>query len=145
MDLSGICTSAGSPLTLTNGLMTVDLTSYSTTSAINSAIIVALSPYVLTTTLGSYSTSAQVTTAIANALASYVTSSALTTTLGSYTDTTSLTTLLGAKQGALTASSGISHLRNSPLRGKFLDFFEILGRKWAHGGPGGVLKGSWGP
>ncbi len=27
----------------------------------------------------------------------------------------------------------------------YWDFFEIWGRKWAHGGPGGVLKGSWRP
>ncbi len=35
-----------------------------------------------------------------------------------------------------------------PRRGEFghiLRFFEILGRKWAHGGPGGVLKGPWRP
>ena len=32
LDLSGICTAASSPLTLTNGLLTIDLTSYSTLS-----------------------------------------------------------------------------------------------------------------
>lgn len=47
LDLNGICTAATSPLTLTNGQMTIDLTSYSTTTQMTAAIATALAPYVL--------------------------------------------------------------------------------------------------
>ena len=88
--------------------MTIDLTSYSTTSQMNVAITAALAPYVLTTTLGSYSTTAQMNTAITNALATYVTNTALTNALAAYTDATTLNTLLAAKQNTLIAGTGIS-------------------------------------
>ena len=108
LDGSGFCTSASSPLSLTGGQMTIDLTSYSTTTQMNAAVAAALAPYVLTTTLGSYSTTAQMNTAITNALATYVTNTALTNALAAYTDTTTLTTLLAAKQNTMTAGTGIS-------------------------------------
>ncbi len=72
-----ICT-----LTLTNGQITINLTSYSTTAQMTAAIAAALGPYVLTT--------------------------ALTNTLAAYTDTTGLTTLLAAKQSVLQPGTGIS-------------------------------------
>ena len=49
--LSGLCTAATSPLTLQNGQMTIDLTSYSTTTQMNTAITTALTNYVTNTAL----------------------------------------------------------------------------------------------
>ncbi len=47
-----------------------------------------------------------------------------------------------------TRGSSRCNIPAKPRRGEFghiLRFFDILGRKWAHGGPGGVLKGPWRP
>ena len=71
--------------------MTIDLTSYSTTTQMNAAIAAALGPYVLTTTLGTYSTAAQMNTQISLSLipyVPYVPNTALPNTLAAYTDTT---------------------------------------------------------
>ena len=104
----GTVDSATAPLSISGGVLSIDLSSYSTTAQITSAITTALAPYVLTTTLGGYSTTTAMNTAITNALASYVTSTALTNALAAYTDTTTLNTLLAAKQNTLTAGTGIS-------------------------------------
>ena len=63
--------SANAPLSISGGVLSIDLSSYSTTGSMN--------------------------TAIANALVSYVTNTALTNALAAYTDTTNLTTLLANK------------------------------------------------
>ncbi len=73
--------SANLPLSIANAVISIDLTAFSDTTAMN--------------------------TAITTALSNYVTSTALTNALSAYTDTTSLSTLLTAKQDALTASAGI--------------------------------------
>ena len=98
------------PPSTSGAVVIIDLSSYSTTAQINSAITAGLAPYVLTATLGSYSTTAQMNTAITATLASYVTSTALTNAnaLAAFTDTTTLNTLLAAKQNTLTAGTGIS-------------------------------------
>ena len=67
----GPITSTQLPLSISGGVLSIDLSSSSNTVAMN--------------------------TAIANALVSYVTSTALTNALAAYTDTTTLTTLLQSK------------------------------------------------
>ena len=104
----GPITATQLPLSISGAVLSIDLSSYSTTAQITSAITTALAPYVLTTMLGGYSTTTAMNTAITNALAIYVTSTALTNALAAYTDTTSLNTLLAAKQNTLTAGTGIS-------------------------------------
>ena len=61
----------------------------------------------LSINLGTYSTTVAMNSAIATALAGYVSATALTNALSGYTDTTGLTTLLALKQAALTAGAGI--------------------------------------
>ncbi len=88
----GTVTSASLPLSITNGVLTVDLTAYSTTAAINTLLAnytttaglnTLLASYVLVSAMVNYSTTVQMTSAIAAALSNY-------------TDTTSLTNLLAS-------------------------------------------------
>ena len=91
---AGVVNSATLPLSILNGVLSVDLTAYSSTAAINTI----LAGYVLATTLANYSTTTVTSTAIATALAN---------SLSAYTDTTGLTTLLALKEDALTTGAGV--------------------------------------
>ena len=88
----GTVTSASLPLSITNGIITVDLSAYSTTAAIN-------------TLLANYTTTAGLNTL----LASYV----LVSTMVNYSTTTQITTLLAAKQDVLVPGSGITIVGNT--------------------------------
>ena len=74
------------PLSINNGVLNIDLSSYSTTTQTN--------------------------TIITTALTNYVTNTALANSLSAYTDTTSLTNLLSAKQNTISAGTGISIVSN---------------------------------
>ncbi len=99
----GAVSSAQLPLSIANGVLSIDLTAYSTTSAINTL----LAGYVLVTAMANYSTTTAMNVAITTALTGYVTSTALTNVLASYTDTTALATLLASKLDTLSAGSNI--------------------------------------
>ena len=75
----GAVSSATLPLSISNGVISIDLSSYSNTTA--------MSAYVTT------------------ALVSYVTSTALTNVLSGYTDTTALSVLLATKLDGITVSA----------------------------------------
>ena len=79
----GVVSSATLPLSISNGVLAIDLTAYSSTSQIN------------------------------NMLTNYITSTALSNTLSGYTDTTNLNTLLAAKQNTLTSGNGITISNNT--------------------------------
>ena len=78
----GAVSSATLPLSITNGVLSIDLTAFSDTTAMN--------------------------TAITTALSNYVTSTALTNVLSGYTDTTSLNALLATKLDGLTVTAPLT-------------------------------------
>jgi len=86
---SGAVTSANLPLSINNGVLSLDVSGFATaaTSPLN------LQNGLLTIDLNQYSTTSQITAILAN----YVTSTSLTNSLSLYTDTAGLTTLLAGK------------------------------------------------
>ena len=104
----GAVSSATLPLSISNGVLSINLSSYSDTAAMTAYI---------TTALASYVTSAGVNTLLANyvlasAMANYSTTtqvnSAIATALTSYTDTTSLNSLLATKLDGLTVTAPLA-------------------------------------
>ena len=86
----GVVSSATLPLSISNGVLDIDLTAYSSTSQINSL----LTNYITNTVL----------------------SITLSNALSGYTDTTNLNTLLAAKQNTLSAGNGIT-INNNTISG----------------------------
>ena len=83
----GTVTSATLPLSITNGVVSVDLSSYSTTAAINTL----LASYMLISAMVNYSTTTQMTSAIATALTNYTNTPSLTNLLASKIDSVTVT------------------------------------------------------
>ena len=104
----GTVSSATLPLSILNGVLSIDLSSYSDTAAVTTLI---------TTALASYVTSAGVNTLLANyvltsSMANYSTTvqvnSIVTTTLSAYTDTVSLNSLLATKLDSITVTAPLA-------------------------------------
>ena len=95
---SGIVTSATLPLSITNGVLSINTSAFCTAATAPLNLLNGL----ITIDLTNYSSTTQMNTAITTALTNYITSTALTNALAFYTDTTNLTTLLAAKQNTLT-------------------------------------------
>ena len=95
--------SANTPLTIAGGVLTIDLSGYTTTAALNTLLGAYTTTAALNTLLGAYTTTAALNTP----LGAYTTPTILNTLLGTYTRTVALNTLLATKQNNLTASSGV--------------------------------------
>ena len=83
--------SAQAPLAINTGVLSIDLSAYSTTTAIQTLLNNYTDTAGLNTILAGYTD----TTALNALLTNYVLSTTLTNTLASYTDTAALNTLLG--------------------------------------------------
>ena len=100
----GAVSSATSPLSIVNGVLSINLSSYSDTAAVQqllssyattAGVNTLLTSYVLTSAMASYSTTVQV-------------NAAMVTALSAYTDTTSLNSLLATKLDALTVTAPLA-------------------------------------
>ena len=90
----GIVSSATLPLSISNGVLSIDLTAYSSTSQINSMLTNYITNTALSNTLSGYTD----TTGLNNILANYTDTAGINTLLSNYTDNTGLTNLLANKQ-----------------------------------------------
>ena len=130
---------AQAPLALNTGVLSIDLSAYSTTTDIQTllsnytdtaglntilagytnttALNTLLTNYVLSTTLTSTLANYTDTTALNTLLGNYVLTTTLNNTLAKYTDTTALTTLLSHKQDNLSVTGQGVFLNGSVLSG----------------------------